>query len=112
MEDGFELGCVYGCVDHASGGKCVQGICAGHTFPQTFSTLSLTVPNPRLFLGSWFGDFPSLPLLGPGESRPVFKFRLGHHGEAMMRLSANHVTSLSLNFPIYAVGTRITFPAP
>lgn len=58
MEDGFELGCVHGCIDHTSGGKCAQGICAGHTFPQTFSTLSLTVPNPGCFWDLGLETFP------------------------------------------------------
>lgn len=58
MEDGFELGRVHGCADHASGGKCVQGMCVGHTFPQTFSPSSQTVPNPGCFWDLGLETFP------------------------------------------------------
>lgn len=63
MEDGFELGRVYGLADQASGGKCVRGMCAGHTSPQTFSPPSLTVPNPGCF-----GDLGLEPFL-PSHSQ-------------------------------------------
>lgn len=89
---------------------CAGNACGTHLPPDIFPT-GPDCSKPRLFLGSWFGDFPSLPFLRPGERRPVFKFRLGHRCSATVRLLANHTASLSLSFPIYTVGTRIALPA-
>lgn len=109
MEDGWELGRVYNPADQASGGKYVQGIFVDTSFPQTFFPIQSDVPKPELFSGSGRDDFLSFPLLEPGE-RLLFKFRPGHC-YATLRLLANCITSLSLSFLIYAVGTWITFTA-
>lgn len=59
------------------GSVCRQSV-RDTPFPQTFFPTESVFPKAELFSRSGLDDFPSLPLPGPGERRPGFKFQPGH----------------------------------
>lgn len=90
-------------------GSVCRSLCATHLSPRHFSQPSLTFPNPSCFQDLGLMTFPPSHYQGP--EREKICIHVSARPLLCYRETANHITSLSLNFPIYTAGTWITLPA-